>query len=572
MSGASTVWAEDADIGKLTAALGSSDAAAQMQAADDLAQLGSHAKAAVPALINALKSKDTQVQWHVAAALADIGPAAKDAVPALAAALKSTDDNVRGHAAHALEEIGSASIPAVPQLAALLSDKNKDVRRAGIDALVAIHPDPKVFVPILRKALESSDMDPSLTVPALVALGQSGDTGVAVLVEELRNEKARYWACIALAEAGPKAKVAVPDLAKLVASKEPEMRMQAIITLGEIGPDAKPAVGSIIKALSDEQNSVRFAAAYSLGKIGDKSANAELKKQLDSKDHLLMLTSAWALAKINPDDKARVEATAKLLVDSLADKDKFVREAAARGLFELHLPPDQVVPVLGDLLSDKDPVIRANVVEAFASLGEKALPRLIRALENDDTQALAVEVIHRLGPKAKAAVPALILELKDPDADYRREVEFALASIGPDAKDAVPELINRLKDEEPKVRHTACYALGKIGPAAASAAPSLRDCMASDDAFMKVASVWALLKIQPEDKPLQALAVPLLTKALQETDRDLIRKEAAIALGAIGPGAKEAIPALEKIAADSDSAEVRDAAKQALAKIRGASK
>src|SRR5262249_4298166 len=155
-------------------------------------------------------------------------------------------------------------------------------------------------------------------------------------------------------------------------------------------------------------------------------------------------------------------------------------------------------------------------VDALSSLGEKALPRAIEALKNDDTQGLAVEVIRRLGPKAASAVPALILELKDPSPDHRREVEFTLAAIGPDAKDAVPALGERMTDEkeESRVRIVACYALGKIGPAAAAAVDPLRKNLANEDKFLKIASVWALLKIQPQDKPLQILAIPLLIKGL----------------------------------------------------------
>jgi asparagine synthase (glutamine-hydrolysing) len=91
-------------------------------------------------------------------------------------------------------------------------------------------------------------------------------------------------------------------------------------------------------------------------------------------------------------------------------------------------------------MTDKDPQVRGNVVDALSTLGVKALPKLIKALENDEMQSLAVAVIHRLGPAAKDAVPALILELKDPDPGYRQEVEFALAAIGPEAKAAVPRI------------------------------------------------------------------------------------------------------------------------------------
>ena len=120
--------------------------------------------------------------------------------------------------------------------------------------------------------------------------------------------------------------------------------------------------------------------------------------------------------------------------------------------------------------------------------------------------------------------------MKDPSADYRREVEFALAAIGPDAKAAVPVLVEHMTSDDPKVRYTACYALGKIGPAAAEAVPKLRENIKSDDKFLKVASVWALLHIQPEDNPIKVLAVPLLTKALANMTSGLSNKRPVFSL------------------------------------------
>jgi HEAT repeat protein len=560
--------ADDTKLDKQLKALAGSDAAAQLQATDEIVDLGPTAKSAVPALTKALVSSDSKLQWHAARALSAIGPAAKDAVPALTTALKSSDPMVRGYAANALEGIGDASQPAASALAGLLSDKDADVRRAGMDAILGIHLKPEILVPILKQALEEESMDPSLVVPALNALAESGDAGLQVLITELKNQKTQYWACLALTAAGPKAKAAVPELTQLAQSKRPIVRMQAIMALSEIGSDSKSATPALVKALSDNENSVRYAAAYAVGKIGAKEAASELTKQLDSKDHFLVMISAWALAKINPDNKQDVDHAVALLVTGLKDPSKHVRAAAARGLIELHAPHETVAAAMGDLLADKDPGVRSNVVEAFAEVGEPAVPRLIKALQHDDSQGLAVEVIRRLGPKAKDAVPALILELKDPDADYRREVEFALAAIGPDAKAAVPALVEHMTSDEPKVRYTACYALGKIGPAAAEAVPKLRDNIKSDDKFLKVASVWALLHIEPEDNPTRVIAVPLLTKALEESDHDLVKVESATALGAIGPLAKSAIPTLEKTAKEAESPDVRAAAEEALKKIQ----
>ena len=259
-----------------------------------------------------------------------------------------------------------------------------------------------------------------------------------------------------------------------------------------------------------------------------------------------------------------------MLVDSLKDNDRRVRSAAARGLQELDLPSGTLVEAFSSLMADKDPEVRGNVVDALSTLGVKALPKLIKALENDEMQSLAVAVIHRLGPQAKDAVPALILELSDPNPAYRQEVEYALAAIGPESKAATPELLKHLADakEDPKVRYTACYTLGKIGPGAAAAVPALQENLKSDDKFLKVVSVWALLHIQPEDRPMKVLAVPLLAKAVEESDKELVKAEAATALGVIGPMAQAAIPALEKAAKDDDSPAVRAAAAEALRKIR----
>src|SRR5262249_12098918 len=161
-------------------------------------------------------------------------------------------------------------------------DKDPNVSRAAMDALVGINLKPEVLVPLMKKALENANMDPSLIVPALNSLANAGDAGMKVLVDELENEKIQYWACIALASAGPQAKAAVPELTKLAESKRPTIRMQAIMALAEIGPDAKSASPALVKALSDSENSVRYAAAFAVGKIGVKDAAAELTKQLDS--------------------------------------------------------------------------------------------------------------------------------------------------------------------------------------------------------------------------------------------------------------------------------------------------
>jgi HEAT repeat protein len=60
--------------------------------------------------------------------------------------------------------------------------------------------------------------------------------------------------------------------------------------------------------------------------------------------------------------------------------------------------------------------------------------------------------------------------------------------------------------------------------------------------------------------------VPLLAKGL-ESESQTVRLEAAVALGDLGPNAAAAAAALELVAEDDPIADIRAAARQALAKI-----
>jgi HEAT repeat protein len=77
-----------------------------------------------------------------------------------------------------------------------------------------------------------------------------------------------------------------------------------------------------------------------------------------------------------------------------------------------------------------------------------------------------------------------------------------------------------------------------------------------------------MLKITPDDKSLLDQAIPALRKAVR-ADRELVRFEAAVTLGDIGPDASSAIPILELVSEEDSSRQVREAAGKALKKIRG---
>ena len=156
---------------------------------------------------------------------------------------------------------------------------------------------------------------------------------------------------------------------------------------------------------------------------------------------------------------------------------------------------------------------------------------------------------------------------------------MAIAAIGPAAAVAVPKLQTLLTPAAlaadtapdvaaPGVQYAAAFALGKLGTAASPALGRLRELAAAKDPLLATVATWASLKIAPQDASLFESAVPLLRQALRG-DVELARMEAAIALGDIGSPASGAIPILELVAEDDPSRSVRDAAAEALVKIRG---
>jgi len=544
--------------------LAGSNAKAAVAAADQLADLGPRAAAAVPQLITALRHPDAEVRWHASRALEAIGPAAATAAPALVKALKDKDPQVRAHAAHALGYIGDKADVTITALAAGLTDSDPQVRRASVGAIGRLSPGPKVTIPLMVKVLE--DARPEVVLPALQTLAEGGADAVPGLIEALHHKQGRYWASVVLAEIGPPAKAAVPELIKLLDDKELEVRMQAILALGSIGSAAKSAGPAVGKLLNDSTPAIRYAAAFTLGQIGATEALPELVKAEEDKDEFLRMVAAWAVAKLNPDDKPAVSKAIDLIVAALKQDNVFVRRGAARALVELDAPPALVGPPLVAALDDPDPAVQAHVYGAIASLGDEIVPRVAERLHDPATHDKAVRLLGLMGAEAKGAVPHLVTALEKAAPEQRRELLFTLAAIGPDSAAATPALVKALADPDEDLRVSACYALGKIGPAAAAAAPELRKNLDSQDRVIRLVSVWALLRIVPNDKNIVDLAVPLLTKVVEEGETELARYEAAASLGDIGAPAKSAVPALQK-ALEDESPAVREAAAEALKQI-----
>src|SRR5262249_24313159 len=166
--------------------------------------------------------------------------------------------------------------------------------------------------------------------------------------------------------------------------------------------------------------------------------------------------SHWSYDRLSPDELFRVidgldsraaeqegklaalrKADVATLVESLKDREAFVRAEAASILAEMRAKADAAVPALIAALADPIGFVRSD----------------------------AAKRLGKIGPKAKPAVPALVNLLKDPDEGVRWTAAHALGDIGSEAKAAVPALLRLEGDPFFEVRGMAPYAIGLIGPA-----------------------------------------------------------------------------------------------------------
>jgi hypothetical protein len=142
----------------------------------------------------------------------------------------------------------------------------------------------------------------------------------------------------------------------------------------------------------------------------------------------------------------------------------------------------------------EEDVVLWQAIEGMRGCGRDCIPPFIEALRAEDPKAAtrAARVLSSFGPKAEAAIPALIEILAREEATY--EASAALGYIG---KAAVPKLIQALENPDPRVRWGAARALGWMKGAAAGASRRLAAAVRDPDREVREQAVEALRSIGP---------------------------------------------------------------------------
>jgi hypothetical protein len=168
-------------------------------------------------------------------------------------------------------------------------------------------------------------------------------------------------------------------------------------------------------------------------------------------------------------------------------------------------------PLYAELLVDPDSEVRGMVL-ALAARSENLhqvdlLPALRRNLENSDPRhrLLAVEAIWKISKDTELS-GVLFRELENPESEHRELAMYLLTPICESDPGLCEKITPYAKDTDPNVRAQTMVALGTFGN----------------------------------------VAMTTLIAGVNDEDARVIRF-AAVSLGKMGPGAKEAVPTMERV-------------------------
>lgn len=208
------------------------------------------------------------------------------------------------------------------------------------------------------------------------------------------------------------------------------------------------------------------------------------------------------------EDLRRVQDDPASLVESLRTASRESRAAARDKLVALG---DPVVPLLVDVLEDRDPTLTQRVAELIAKLSD----------DRFDVREEATEALIRIGGRAEKL---LTEAMKTTDEEVKMRLSRALGQVNLQRADEAMKAAMQ--------KAAACEALGALKAAGAEA--SIKKHVAHVNDEVKLASMGALGLIRAEG------AVDDLRGVLEKSGDLRMRCAAARALGAIGTAGSRA--------------------------------
>lgn len=195
--------------------------------------------------------------------------------------------------------------------------------------------------------------------------------------------------------------------------------------------------------------------------------------------------------------------------------------------------PGTAIPILTELLGDRDAQVRRVAAEALGKIGQAgAETYLIPALRDSDTtvREAAARALGGLSSLDVEAGKALLPLLQDSDSSVQQAAAQALGVIE-DSALLSPMIIDLLEDPQVAVRRSAAHALFLTDSSKSAVREAL--IQATEDADASVRQ-WAVAAVGESGTP--DLAATLVNRLLHDPSTE-VQAEAAYRLRFIGDGA-----------------------------------
>ena len=540
-------------IDAMISALADDNQVVHQQAAESIGKIGNRIEVK---LTDALRQSSERVRAGILVSIRSLPQLTPESVAEIRAATRDQASSVRAAALLAMP-MDAENQELIRLVETALLDKETLVREAGISTAIKLGRFTDKVVPMLLRALESTE--PATRESAAYCLGRLGSKSSSAVrpmlaAMRLHPEQAKHFVR-AISQIGahavepllevaddatlPSGSVAsalsgigigaAKPLTAALAHEKPAVRIAAVIALGSIKPSVGEAVVPLSKLLADDTPTIRAAAVESLGNMQSlPSEVAAQVMQMVSDDHALVRACAvTAVANLDMDS----DQLTAIVKQAIGDSDAVVRSKAMSVVVRWPDVVKQMIKELKSALKDPHPAVRASACEAIAAAEDKAA----------------------------AAIDDLIFLLGDDDDKVRLQAISAVGKIGAPASAAVPKLIELLRHKDETIVLAAAGTLRTFGSAAQSAAPSLWPMLSHEQAPFRIAAIETFAKLGLKEEELATV----VQKGLEDSDWT-VRKSATSVVGSTGKAAITFVPKLLNLL---DSNVDRDAVRDALRQI-----
>jgi HEAT repeat protein len=265
------------------------------------------------------------------------------------------------------------------------------------------------------------------------------------------NQKVRLEATYALGVVAhaPLAPDQAQILIKGLDHYDPAVRAASAQVIGRL--KVTSAGDALLKAVNDSREDVRYAAMHALGAIHHVDAADALGQQF-----VFYGKGEGAWAALDALAHLGLASNAPLFKEHLADKDPYLRRAAAEGLGRAG-DRSAVDTLQAGATTDDSAMVRLAMAFALQKLGQNYVSRIADAMTSQKLRAQAEDYLVEFGP---SVTQPLLARLQDPDAGVREATADVLGFVGGDA--AIPALQAAAKDKDADVADAAKRAIERI--------------------------------------------------------------------------------------------------------------